>query len=202
VSQQSFHYFTIEKSANAEFKDRGSKFIGFAFSISTAEDVKAYLKQVKELHPKANHYCYAYKLGVDNNHYKSSDAGEPKGSAGLPILNQILSKQVTNVLVIVVRYFGGTLLGVPGLINAYKTTASLCLQVTPIVQKVITETFLVTGDYTIVNDVMQIAKRFNCFCRQSSNLLFVELEVEIPLQQKEQVLFVLKDVQGITVTKK
>lgn len=201
MSKQSFHYFTIEKSATAEFKDRGSKFIAYAFGITTSDEVKNHLKQIKELHPKANHYCYAYKLGIDNNNYRSSDAGEPKGSAGLPILNQILSKQVTNVLVVVVRYFGGTLLGVPGLINAYKTAAALCLQLTPIIQKAITETYIITGDYTLVSDVMYIAKRFGCVCKKSSSLLFVELEMEIPLQQQEQVLFMLQELKGITIAK-
>lgn len=202
MQEQSFYYFTIAKTCSAEFKDRGSRFIAYAYAVKNVDDVKLHLKEIKDKHPKANHYCYAYKLGIDNNNYRSSDAGEPRGSAGLPILNQILSKQLTNVLVIVVRYFGGTLLGVSGLVNAYKTAATLCLQITPIVQKDLTETFIVTGDYSIVNDMLQIVKRFNGTCHQANNMLFVELEIDIPLQHKEQVLYLIKDIKGAELNKK
>src|SRR5215510_1222086 len=128
-------YYTIEKEATAEFKDRGSKFIGYAFPVSSVEGFKEKLNEVKKLHPKATHHCFAYRLGLDGNAFRVSDDGEPSGSAGRPILGQIDSKQLTNTLIVVVRYFGGTLLGVPGLINAYKTAASLVLQVTPVVPK-------------------------------------------------------------------
>src|SRR5262245_49830331 len=126
-------YNTIEKTSAAEFKDRGSKFIAYTFPI--ANDFKEKLALIKKEHPKATHHCFAYRLGLDSNNFRVSDDGEPSGSAGRPILGQIDSKQLTNVLVIVVRYFGGTLLGVPGLINAYKNSAALALQVTPVVRK-------------------------------------------------------------------
>src|SRR6187551_833896 len=129
------HLFTIEKPSVAEYKDRGSKFLAYAFPISTADDFKKRLKELKEEHPKAAHHCFAYRLGNDKNNFRSSDDGEPSGSAGKPILGQIDSKELTNVAVVVVRYFGGTLLGLPGLINAYKTSTSLVLQLTAIVQR-------------------------------------------------------------------
>src|ERR1700704_389213 len=129
------YYNTIEKPAIAEFKDRGSKFIAYAFAVADVNAFKERLAAIKKEHPKATHHCFAYRIGLDGNNFRVNDDGEPSGSAGRPVLGQIDSKQLTNVLVIVVRYFGGTLLGVPGLINAYKTTAALALQVTPVVRK-------------------------------------------------------------------
>jgi uncharacterized YigZ family protein len=117
-------YKTINQPASAEFKDRGSKFIAFAFPVETPDDFKNHLQQLKKEHPKAVHHCFAYRIGTDGNNFRVSDDGEPSGTAGKPILGQIDSKEVTNVAVIVVRYFGGSLLGVPGLINAYKTVTS------------------------------------------------------------------------------
>ena len=130
-----FVYRTIEQPAMAEFKDRGSKFLAYGFPIQNADDFKKHLQQLKKEHPKAAHHCFAYRIGIDANTFRVSDDGEPSGSAGKPILGQIDSKEFTNTLVVVVRYFGGTLLGVPGLINAYKTATALALQLTPIVQK-------------------------------------------------------------------
>src|SRR3954466_8194860 len=128
------YYNTITQPSTAEFKDRGSKFIAYAFALETTDDFKKQLQLLKKEHPKAVHHCFAYRIGTDGNNFRSSDDGEPSGTAGRPILGQIDSKMLTNAAVIVVRYFGGTLLGVPGLINAYKMATSLVLQVTPIVQ--------------------------------------------------------------------
>src|SRR5262252_8044704 len=127
------YYNTIEKLSVAEFKDRGSKFIAYTFPIVNINDFKTRLEEIKKEHPKATHHCFAYRLGIGGNNYRVSDDGEPSGTAGRPILGQIDSKELTDVLVIVVRYFGGTLLGVPGLINAYKSSAALALQLTPVI---------------------------------------------------------------------
>ena len=121
-------YNTIEKPATAEFKDRGSKFLAYVYPVQLIEEFKIRLADLKKEHPKAVHHCFAYRLGTDKNNFRVSDDGEPSGTAGRPILGQIDSKELTNVVIIVVRYFGGTLLGVPGLINAYKTSASMVLQ--------------------------------------------------------------------------
>src|SRR5215208_2258447 len=142
------HYHTIEKPSLAEFKDRGSKFLAYAFPVQAPDDFKKRLKELKEEHPKAAHHCFAYRIGTDGNTFRSGDDGEPSGSAGKPILGQIDSKNLTNVAVVVVRYFGGTLLGVPGLINAYKSAASMALQVTPVVQKPIEVAYTLQFDYT------------------------------------------------------
>src|SRR6478672_10861639 len=154
------HYYTIDKPAVAEFKDRGSKFLAYAFPIQTVDDFKKRLKELKEEHSKAAHHCFAYRIGNDKNNFRSSDDGEPSGSAGKPILGQIDSKELTNTAVVVVRYFGGTLLGVPGLINAYKTVSSLALQLTPIAEKPILVSYELQFDYTLMNEVMMVVKRF------------------------------------------
>src|SRR6478672_1093198 len=130
-------YLTIEQSALAEFKDRGSRFLAYAFPVQTIDDFKKQLQALKKEHPKAAHHCFAYRLGLEGNNFRISDDGEPSGSAGRPILGQIDSKGLTNALIIVVRYFGGTLLGVPGLINAYKSAASMALQLIPVITKAI-----------------------------------------------------------------
>ena len=132
-----YFYQTVTQNAIAEFKDRGSKFMAYVFPVITIDECKKYLQELKKEHPKAVHHCLAYRLGLDGNIFRVSDDGEPSGTAGKPILNQIDSKELTNVVVIVVRYFGGTLLGVPGLINAYKTAAALALQTIPVVRKAI-----------------------------------------------------------------
>src|SRR5829696_3144167 len=156
------HYNTISTPSQTEFKDRGSCFIAYAFSITSVDDFKKRLKELKEEHPKAAHHCFAYRIGIDGNNFRSSDDGEPSGSAGKPILGQIDSKGLTGIAVVVVRYFGGTLLGVPGLINAYKTVTSLALQLTPIIQKPVLVNYELNFDYTLMNEIMMVVKRFGC----------------------------------------
>src|ERR1700722_6660370 len=134
-------YYTIEKTATAEFKDRGSRFIAYACPIRSVEDFKLHFNEIRKQHPKATHHCFAYRLGLDGNSFRISDDGEPSGSAGRPILGQIDSKDLGNGLGVVVRYFGGTLLGVPGLINAYRSAAELALQMTALVQKQVEQEF-------------------------------------------------------------
>ncbi|HNU88113.1 MAG TPA: YigZ family protein [Ferruginibacter sp.] len=194
-------YFTIEKPSSAEFKDRGSKFIAYAFSIETADDFKKELQVLKKEHPKAVHHCFAYRIGTDGNNFRSSDDGEPSGSAGKPILGQIDSKGITNAAVIVVRYWGGTLLGVPGLINAYKTAASLALQTTPVVQKQVEVVYSIEFDYTRMNEVMMIIKQFNCTVISNEMQLFCVIQAGIPRNRLEDVLYKLKDLQNVTVKK-
>ena len=193
------HYYTIEKSSIAEFKDRGSKFLAYAFPISSPDDFKKRLKELKEEHPKAAHHCFAYRLGIDKNNFRSGDDGEPSGSAGKPILGQIDSKEVTNVAVVVVRYFGGTLLGVPGLINAYKTSTSLALQLTAIVQKPILVQYDLHFDYTLMNEVMMVVKRFGCMVLQNEMQLFCRMVIGIPKESLELCLDKLNDLHGVEV---
>ena len=195
------YYYTIEQASVAEFKDRGSKFISFAFPITNTNDFKEKLAAVKKEHPKATHHCFAYRIGFDGTTFRVSDDGEPSGSAGRPILGQIDSKQATNVLIIVTRYFGGTLLGVPGLINAYKTAAALALQVTPLAQKPVLIHYKLQFDYTQMNDVMMISKQFDCLVSKQEMNLFCSLEIGIPKNRLDEVLYKLKDLRGVEIGK-
>jgi len=181
------NYYTIEKESQAEFKDRGSRFIAYAIPVETTDDFKKRLKALKEEHPKAAHHCFAYRIGTDGNNFRSSDDGEPAGSAGKPILGQIDSKSLINVAIIVVRYFGGSLLGVPGLINAYKTVASFALQITPMVEKPVLVKFDLQFDYTRMNEVMTFVKRYGGTILQNEMQLFCKMSIGIP--KAEQVNF-------------
>jgi uncharacterized YigZ family protein len=192
-------YYTIDKFSTAEFKDRGSKFIGIAFPISTIEDFKKQLQIIKKEHPKAVHHCFAYRLGADNTVFRSSDDGEPAGTAGKPILGQLDSKEIINAAIVVIRYFGGTLLGVPGLINAYKTTAALTLQVTPIVQKQIEKVHQLQFNYTQMNEVITILKQYNCSIIKQDMQLFCNLTTGIPVHRYNETMFKIKEMYGVDI---
>jgi uncharacterized YigZ family protein len=143
------------------FKEKGSKFIGYVFPITTEEETKIYIDELKKKHHTARHWCYAWQLGVEEINYRANDDGEPNNSAGQPIYGQILSKEITNVLVVVVRYFGGTKLGVGGLISAYKTTAKMTLDEAEIIEKTIDVYFQLNFEYIDMNKVMRIIKEQN-----------------------------------------
>jgi len=191
------YYYTIERAAVAEFKDRGSKFIAFAFPIADAAGFKRRLQELKEEHPKAAHHCFAYRIGTDGNNFRSSDDKEPSGSAGKPILGQIDGKHLTNVAVIVVRYFGGTLLGIPGLINAYKTSTALALQTIPIIQKSIEINYRLQFDYTKMNEVMILVKKYNCSIIQQKIELFCVMEIGVSTHNHDLALLKFEEIQGI-----
>ncbi len=190
-------YNTIEKSSVAEFKDRGSRFLAHAFPVQTTNDFKKHLQHLKKEHPKAVHHCFAFRLGLDGNNYRISDDGEPAGTAGKPILGQIDSKELTNILVVVVRYFGGTLLGVPGLISAYKSATAMALQLTPIMQRQVLINYHLQFDYTRKNDVMMIIRQFGCDIIDHKNQLFCEMQIGVPKGRLNEVLLKLKDIQNI-----
>ena len=144
------------------FKEKSSKFLGYAFPVTSEEEIKAHLEAVKKAHFSARHWCYAWQLGYGRHQrYRANDDGEPNNTAGIPIYGQIQSFELTNVLVIVVRYYGGIKLGVGGLVQAYKTTAQLTLQETEIEEKLITEELVINFDYPLMNKVMRIVKEQN-----------------------------------------
>lgn len=143
------------------FKDKNSKFFGYAFPVSSEEEIKEHLEFLKMKHHSARHWCYAWQLGKEEFHYRANDDGEPSNSAGMPIYGQIQSFNVSNVLIVVVRYFGGVKLGVGGLINAYKTTAQMALESANIVQRTIDFQFEISFDYPQMNKVMRIIKENN-----------------------------------------
>ena len=155
-------YKTIETLTDSIlFKEKNSKFFGYAFPVLTEDTVKLHLENLKKEHHAARHWCYAYQLGTETMWYRANDDGEPSNSAGMPIYGQIQSFEVTNILIVVVRYFGGTKLGVGGLISAYKTTAQLTLEASTIVEKTINIHYRITFDYKNMNTVMRIIKEKN-----------------------------------------
>ncbi|MCF8406602.1 MAG: YigZ family protein [Chitinophagaceae bacterium] len=193
-------YSTIEIPAIAEFKDRGSKFLAYSYPVDSVDTCKKIIAGLKKEHPKAVHFCVAYRIGVEGNIFRASDDGEPAGSAGRPILGQIDSKQLTNIMVVVVRYFGGTLLGVPGLINAYKTATTLALQLAPIVQKPIELQYELNFDYHQMNEVMMIVKQYNCSVTEQEAQLFVQLKIGIPKSRMDEALNKFNDLREVKIT--
>jgi uncharacterized YigZ family protein len=152
-------YNTIEfPSEEVLFKEKNSKFFGYAFSIHSEEAVKPLIETLRKLHPNAGHFCYAYQIGADTVTYRANDDGEPSNSAGMPIYGQIQSFSVTNILIVVVRIFGGVKLGVGGLISAYKTTAQMVLETCEIIEKTIDIHFTIAFDYQNMNKVMRVIK--------------------------------------------
>jgi uncharacterized YigZ family protein len=172
-------YKTIDHPAEGTFKDKGSKFIAFAYPLISENEVKAQLVKLRAEHTKANHFCYAYRLTPDKSVYRVNDDGEPSGTAGRPILNALLSAGLTNILVVVVRYFGGTLLGVPGLINAYKSAAVEAVNVAVIVDKTVNDIYQLKFDYLVMNDVMRMVKeeQLTVLDQQFDNECTIKFEV-------------------------
>ncbi|MEO0723865.1 MAG: YigZ family protein [Bacteroidota bacterium] len=152
-------YQTLAGPSEGEFKDRGSKFLAYAYPVESKADIEAAQTIVRKLHPKARHYCYAYRLGLDKNNFRANDDGEPSGTAGRPILGQLDSAGVTNVIVIVVRYFGGTLLGASGLINAYRKSAAEALAAGSIVEKIVEEKYTLYFDYGHMSKIMNVISK-------------------------------------------
>ena len=159
--------------------------------------LKKCLEEIRKIHSKATHHCFAYRIGADKSLFRVSDDGEPSGTAGKPILGQIDSKDLTNTLVVVTRYFGGSLLGVPGLINAYKMAASMALQIIPVVRKDIEIFYRLHFDYTRINDIMRVVKQRNARIISQELQLFPEMVIAVPLKISEIMLNDLNDLKGL-----
>ncbi|MGO1520305.1 MAG: IMPACT family protein [Sphingobacterium sp.] len=151
-------YKTIDSPSEGIFRDKGSKFIAYVRPFQDESSLKEVLAEIKTLHPKARHHCWAYRLTPDRTVFRINDDGEPSGTAGRPILNVLLSLELTNLMVVVVRYFGGTLLGVPGLINAYKSATQDAFSEAKIIEKTVNDVYTVAFDYLQMNDVMRVVK--------------------------------------------
>lgn len=149
-------YLTIECKGEGLYKEKGSKFIALAYPVTTEDEIKPILANLRKEYHDARHYCYAYQLGVDKKKFRANDDGEPVNSAGQPIFGQIKSNNLTNVVVIVIRYFGGKLLGVGGLVNAYRTAAADALSHAKIINKTVSDLYELTFAYTIINDIMRL----------------------------------------------
>jgi uncharacterized YigZ family protein len=154
-------FLTIKSPAEGLYKEKASKFLAYAFPVQTEEQVKEHLAEMKKLHPKANHVCYAFRLGAMGAHYRASDAGEPSGTAGAPILGQLRSHNLTDILLVVVRYFGGTKLGVSGLIQAYKESAAEALKNAEIVKDFEKCRVTISIAYQYLNSLMNFVKTNN-----------------------------------------
>ena len=179
-------YLTVKQPAQGLFKDKGSKFIGYIFPLQSVEDVKGILAELKAEHPKARHVCWALRLSTDRSVFRVNDDGEPSGTAGKPILNTLLSANLTQVCVAVVRYFGGTLLGVPGLIHAYKEASLAAIKEAQIIEKTIKDRYQIHVPYTQLNKVMKILKDENI------TILAQDLDTECSLIIEIRQQFVLK----------
>jgi len=195
--EDTFH--TIEKPCEGAFRDRGSKFLAFAHPLSTESELKDIVAQLKAGYPKANHHCWAMRIGIDRSVFRLNDDGEPSGTAGRPILNTLLSKDLTNIAVVVVRYFGGTLLGVPGLINAYKTATEDALKTAVIIEKTVNDIYTIEFDYLRMNAVMKIIKDDNLAIISQAFDNTCSISVAIRKTRVNRVLAKLDKQEGISV---
>ena len=181
-------YKTIEKpSEEILFKEKNSKFFGYAFPVTNEEQVKEFISQLKKQHHTARHWCYAFQIGTENISYRANDDGEPNNSAGAPIYGQIQSFDVTNVLIVVVRYFGGVKLGVGGLISAYKTAAQMALANSIIINKTIDIHYLLTFDYKNMNKVMRVIKEQQLTIISQKMEMNCQIEIATRKQNEEKV---------------
>ncbi|MFT4801150.1 MAG: putative YigZ family protein [Flavobacteriaceae bacterium] len=193
-------YKTItQPSKEGLFKDRGSKFYGYAFPVSNEEEVKEKIELLKKQHYNARHWCYAWQLGKEYDHYRANDDGEPSNSAGMPIYGQLQSFNVTNILVVVVRYFGGTKLGVGGLIQAYKTGAKLALEKSVIIEKTINEEFLINFEYPEMNTVMRIIKDENILIINQKMELNCEFIISIRKKDAKKVFDIFDNTYRVSI---
>lgn len=196
-------YKTLSQpSEEVLFKEKSSKFFGYAFPINNEDEVKEALELLKKKHNSARHFCYAYQLGTESTSYRVNDDGEPNNSAGMPIYGQIQSFDVTNVLVVVIRYFGGVKLGVGGLISAYKTAAQMAFEVADIVEKTIDVHFIISFDYKNMNKVMRIIKEKNI--EMVSQKMEMNCEIEIATRKKnaENIFDIFSSIYEIIIKEK
>ena len=190
----------LKPSERILFKEKKSKFFGYAFPIVSEEEVKPIINELRKKHPTANHVCYAWQLGETTVHYRANDDGEPNNSAGMPIYGQIQSFELTNVLVALVRIFGGTKLGVGGLISAYRMGAQMALEASQIVEKTIQEKLLIEFGYKDMDRVMRIIKQNGATIFLQQMEMECKIGLELPKSKSEQVLETFKTLQNVNAT--
>lgn len=196
-------YRTLEApSEEVLFKEKNSKFFGLAFPVTNEEEIKNILTEIKKAHFSARHWCYAYQIGTEKIQYRANDDGEPNNSAGMPIYGQIQSFDVTNVLVVVVRYFGGVKLGVGGLISAYKTTAQMALENATMIEKTIDKHFLIHFDYKNMNKVMRIIREKNLEIVNQKMELSCEIEIKTRKKNADMITDIFENLFEITIQEK
>jgi len=185
-------YFTVNKESTGLFRDRGSKFIAYVYPFNDLTILDEQLLALKKLHPKSRHFCYAYRLGPDGSKFRANDDGEPSGTAGRPILGQIDSHKLTNTLIIIIRYFGGTKLGTSGLINAYKTTALEAIKENAIVEKFLMANYALKFDYSMMARVMEFVKKSEFVILKQEFELNPYLNISIRKSNHEKAAFNLQ----------
>jgi uncharacterized YigZ family protein len=195
------YFYTLKSTSTGLYKEKGSKFIALAFRVNTEEEAKDIIKEKKKEYHDARHVCFAYRVGTNNPVVRANDAGEPSNSAGKPILNQIQAKKVTNVLVVVARYFGGTLLGISGLINAYKTAASDALQNAELVKKYIQEVFLIMFPYDKINETMKIINHDAVTIFENEYLELCKIKIGINLSMVNEIIGLFEKINVLNIKK-
>jgi len=194
-----FSFNTIKSPVeNILLKEKGSKFIGFAFPVDDEAQLKKSLEKIREEHPKATHHCYAYRLGIKGENYRANDDGEPSGSAGLPIYNQLLAHEITNVLVIVVRYYGGTKLGVSGLVKTYKESAKITLEEAEIVKKELESEIEISFGFSQQNQIFTLLSKFDGRILDFLSDEKCIITAKIKTSQKENISEQLSEMQNIS----
>lgn len=192
-------YLTISGPSEGLFKDKGSKFIAYAYPVETEDEIKEYLQQIKKEHYSARHHCYAWRLGADLKQFRANDDGEPSSTAGRPILGQIQKNELTNVLIVVVRYFGGTLLGVSGLINAYREAAAAALENAEIEEQLVQVHFWVEFDYLGMNDVMKVFKDEQLPQKKNEFDLRCKIRSSIRESEAQRIFEKLENIEGVRI---
>ena len=196
-------YKTIDQpSIEVLFKDKNSKFFGYAIPVTSEDEIKEHLAELKKQHFSARHWCYAFQIGTETRYHRANDDGEPNNSAGMPIYGQIQSFEVTNILVVVVRYFGGVKLGVSGLINAYKTTAQMALEECEIIEKTIDKHFLVNFEYKNMNKVMRVIKEKNISIVNQKMELACEIEIATRKKNAEEIFNIFNTLFEVSIKEK
>ena len=190
-------YKTIQELSEGVYRDKGSKFIAYLYPLSSENDIKDIITALKAEHPKARHHCWALRLSPDRTVFRLNDDGEPSGTAGRPILNTLLSNELTNVLAVVVRYFGGTLLGVPGLINAYKSATVEAVKNAKIIEKTVNSVFRIEFGHPLMNEVMKIVKEEDLKISNQDFDLRCSFSLEIRQSQVNKVIGRLEKVEGL-----
>ncbi len=192
-------YYTIEKPSEGIFKDRGSKFFAFAFPVTTEEEISEIQKRLRKKYYDARHHCYAFRLKPEGNIWRASDDGEPANSSGPPIFGQIRSHNLTNILIVVVRYFGGTKLGIPGLVNAYKTASENAIHDATIIEKTVNDIVELSFEYPLMNDVMRVIKEENIEQIKQSFELNCMILIRIRKKESEKVIKRFEKIRGLSL---
>jgi uncharacterized YigZ family protein len=194
-----FYKTILQSKEGPVYKDKGSRFIGYTFPVTHEREIALYLEKIKKQHHKARHWCYAWKLGKQYENYRVNDDGEPSGSAGLPIYGQIQSFELTNVLVVVVRYFGGTKLGVSGLINAYKTASQEVLKDSKIITKTIDDEYLLIFAYADLDKVLKLLHKSPAKVLSQKMEMNCEYHISIRKSESEKLIKQLKELRCVSI---